>query len=50
MAKRSNQGRDYLSVELDDPSFASLIFAKLFNDESGEGYSLIWSRRRPSGE
>jgi uncharacterized protein (DUF736 family) len=37
-------------VKLDDPSFASPIFANLFNDESGEGYSLIWSRRRPSGE
>ena len=48
--KRSNEGRDYLSVKLDDPSFVSPIFANLFNDESGEGYSLIWSRRRPSGE
>jgi uncharacterized protein (DUF736 family) len=48
--KRSNEGRDYLSVKLDDPSFASPIFANIFNDESGEGYSLIWSRRRPSGE
>ena len=48
--KRSNEGRDYLSVKLDDPSFDSPIFANLFNDESGEGYSLIWSRRRPSGE
>ncbi|HLG48087.1 MAG TPA: DUF736 domain-containing protein [Reyranella sp.] len=48
--KRSNEGRDYLSVKLDDPSFASPIFANLFDDESGEAYSLIWSRRRPSGE
>jgi len=48
--KRSNEGRDYLSVKLDDPSFVSPIFANLFDDESGEGYSLIWSRRRPSGE
>ncbi len=48
--KRSNEGRDYLSVKLDDPSFPGPIFANLFNDESGEGYSLIWSRRRPSGE
>ena len=49
-AEGSNQGRDYLSVKLDDSSFASPIFANLFDDESGEGYSLIWSRRRPSGE
>jgi uncharacterized protein (DUF736 family) len=48
--KRSNEGRAYLSVELEDPSFASPIFTNLFNDESGEGCSLIWSRRRPSGE
>jgi len=49
--KRSNEGRDYLSVKLDDPSFTSPIFANLFDDESGETYSLIWSRsRRPSSE
>jgi uncharacterized protein (DUF736 family) len=48
--KRSNEGRDYLSVKLDDPSFTSPIFANLFDDESGEDYSLIWSRRRPTGE
>ena len=49
--KRSNEGRDYLSVKLDDPSFTSPIFANLFDDESGGGYSLIWSRNRPrSGE
>jgi len=49
--KRSNEGRDYLSVKLDDPSFTSPIFANLFDEEAGEGYSLICSRsRRPSGE
>jgi len=49
--KRSNEGRDYLSVKLDDPSFTSPIFANLFDDESGEAYSVIWPRsRRPSGE
>jgi uncharacterized protein (DUF736 family) len=26
--KRSNEGRDYLSVKLDDPSFTAPIFAK----------------------
>ncbi len=50
-SKRSTEGRDYLSVKLDDPSFDAPIFANLFDDESGEGYSLIWSRaRKPSGE
>ena len=46
-AKRSNEGRDYLGLKLDDPSFNAPIFANLFNDEDGEGYSLIWSR--PTG-
>ena len=50
-SKRSNEGRDYLSLKLDDPSFNVPIFANLFDDEDGEGFSLIWSRsRRKSGE
>jgi uncharacterized protein (DUF736 family) len=51
-AKRSNEGRDYLGLKLDDPSFTAPIFANLFDDEEGEGYSLIWSRPngRRSGE
>ncbi|QXX76147.1 hypothetical protein MHY1_02982 [Methylovirgula sp. HY1] len=50
-SKRSNEGRDYLSVKLDDPSFNSPIYANLFNDEDGEGFSLIWSRgRKPNGD
>lgn len=46
-AKRSNEGRDYLGLKLDDPSFTAPIFANLIDDEEGEGYSLIWSR--PNG-
>ena len=46
-SKRSNEGRDYLGLKLDDPSFTAPIFANLFDDEDGEGYSLIWSR--PNG-
>jgi uncharacterized protein (DUF736 family) len=50
-SKRSNEGRDYLSVKLDDPSFTAPIFANLFDDEGGESYTLIWSRgRKSSGE
>ena len=50
-SKRSNEGRDYLSLKLDDPSFTAPIYANLFEDEDGEGYSLIWSRgRRSNGE
>jgi uncharacterized protein (DUF736 family) len=43
-SKRSNEGRDYLSLKLDDPSFNAPIFANLFDDEDGEGCTLIWSR------
>jgi len=50
-SKRSNEGREYLSLKLDDPSFTAPIYANLFEDEDGEGYSLIWSRgRRANGE
>ena len=45
-SKRSNEGREYLSLKLDDPSFTAPIYANLFEDEDGEGYSLIWSRGR----
>ena len=44
---RSNEGRDYLGLKLDDPSFTGPIYANLFDDEDGDGYSLIWSR--PNG-
>ncbi|OWJ82357.1 hypothetical protein CDV52_14720 [Haematobacter missouriensis] len=43
-SKRSNEGRDYLGLKLDDPSFSHPIYANLFDDEDGEGSSLIWSR------
>lgn len=42
--KQSNEGRSYLAVKLDDPSFNAPIFANLFDDEDGETYNLIWSR------
>ncbi len=45
-SKRSAENRDYLSVKLDDPSFTAPIYANLFDDEDGEGFSLIWSRSR----
>lgn len=43
--KRSDKGNDYLSVKLDDPSFAAPIYASLVEAE-GEELALIWSRRR----
>ena len=45
-SKRSTEGRDYLSVKLDDPSFTQPIYGNLFDAEDGTGYSLIWSRSR----
>ena len=49
-SKRSEEGRDYLSLKLDDPSFNAPIYANLFDDEGGEGYTLLWSRPRKTGE
>ena len=53
-SKRSNEGRDYLGLKLDDPSFTAPIYANLFDDtviEGEESYSLIWSRsRRQNGD
>lgn len=43
-SKRSNEGRDYLGLKLDDPSFTAPIYANLFEDEDGDSFSLIWSR------
>jgi uncharacterized protein (DUF736 family) len=43
-SKRSTEGRDYLSVKLDDPSFTQPIYANLFEDEDGDAHTLIWSR------
>ena len=49
-SKRSEEGRDYLSLKLDDPSFNAPIYANLFNDEEGDGFTLIWSRSRKSND
>jgi len=48
-SKRSEEGRDYLSLKLDDPSFNAPIYANLFGDE-GEDYTLLWSRPRKTSE
>ena len=48
-AKTSKEGRDYLSIKLDDPSFNGPIFASLFADEDGKAHNLIWSRARTNG-
>ena len=43
-SKTSNEGRNYLSLKVDDPSFSNPIYANLFEDEDGDTHSLIWSR------
>ncbi|MDP3411078.1 DUF736 domain-containing protein [Bosea sp. (in: a-proteobacteria)] len=42
--KTSTEGRDYLSVKLDDPSFPAAIYATLIEVEGSDGLQLIWSR------
>ena len=43
--KTSGEGRDYLSVKLDDPSFSAPIYATLIEGEDAGSFGLIWSRR-----
>ena len=49
-SKRSEEGRDYLCLKLDDPSFTAPIYANLFDDQEGEGYTLIWLRGRKNSD
>ncbi len=42
--KTSGEGRDYLSVKLDDPSFPAPIYATLSEGEGKDDFQLIWSR------
>ncbi|MCZ7448193.1 DUF736 domain-containing protein [Rhizobium rhizogenes] len=50
-SKQSNEGRNYLGLKLDDPSFTAPLYANLVEDEDGRAFSLIWSRpNRRSGD
>jgi uncharacterized protein (DUF736 family) len=42
--KTSREGRDYLSVKLDDPSFPAPIYASLVETDTDGEYALVWSR------
>jgi len=44
--KTSEAGRAYLSVTLDDPSFAATVYARLIEGED-DIHDLIWSRTKP---
>ena len=45
-ARKCRESRRALRRQVDDPSFAAPIYANLFDDEGGEGNTLIWSRSR----
>ena len=42
--KTSREGRDYISVKLDDPSFPAPVYATLSETDTAGTYALIWSR------
>jgi uncharacterized protein (DUF736 family) len=50
-AQQSKEGRDYLSLKLDDPSLTAPKIANLLDYPDCESYTLIWSRsRKKNGE
>lgn len=42
--KRSEEGRDYLSVKLDDPTLPQSLNCALVESSDSEGFILVWSR------
>jgi uncharacterized protein (DUF736 family) len=42
--KRSDEGRDYLSVRLDDPALPQPVNCALVESSDREGFILVWSR------
>jgi Protein of unknown function (DUF736) len=42
--KRSEEGRDYLSVKLDDPALTQPLNCALVEPSDSEGFILVWSR------
>jgi uncharacterized protein (DUF736 family) len=45
--KTSREGKEYLSVSIDDPSFAERINCRLVKTGSEQGHTLFWERPRP---
>jgi uncharacterized protein (DUF736 family) len=45
--KTSREGADYLSVSLDDPSFADKLYCRLVKTGAEQGHTLYWERPRP---
>ncbi len=44
--KRSSNDGEYISVRIDDPSFAASVDCRLVKTGAERGYSLIWERDR----
>jgi uncharacterized protein (DUF736 family) len=44
--KVSKEGRRYLSVKLDDPTFLAPIYASLLAGDKDDEFDLIWSRHQ----
>jgi uncharacterized protein (DUF736 family) len=45
--KTSREGAEYLSVSIDDPSFAEKINCRLVKTGFEQGHTLFWERQRP---
>jgi uncharacterized protein (DUF736 family) len=45
-SKISREGRPYLSLKLDDPSFPKPLYPNLFANEDDKTFNLIWTRAR----
>jgi uncharacterized protein (DUF736 family) len=45
--KTAKEGAEYLSVSIDDPSFAERINCRLVKTGSDQGHTLFWERQRP---
>jgi uncharacterized protein (DUF736 family) len=43
-SKKSEQGNEYLSIRIDDPSLPAPLNARLVSRKDSEDYLLIWSR------
>jgi uncharacterized protein (DUF736 family) len=44
--KTSKEGAEYLSVSIDDPSFAERINCRLVKSTAQESHTLYWDRQR----
>jgi uncharacterized protein (DUF736 family) len=44
--RKTGENGEYLSVRLDDPTFAAPINCRLVKSDADKGYNLIWERER----